>query len=89
MSIGQKLAVEAILALLAALMLWLTGRALRRGVVKVDPLFFLTDLNFPSFDVTIRRATMPLVYWPIVLVMMGIAAAFLAGMGVVLFVPGR
>lgn len=87
MSIGQKLAVEAFLALLAALMLWLTGRVLRRGVVKVDLLFFLTDFLF--FDVTIRRATMPLVYWPIVLVMMGIATAFLAGMGVVLFVPGR
>jgi hypothetical protein len=53
-AIGLTVAIE-------ALLVWRLLRALDRGVIKIDPLFWIADAF--ALDFTVSRATNPIMYW--------------------------
>lgn len=53
-AIGLTVAIEAFLV-------WRLLRALDRGVIKIDPLFWIADTL--GLDFTVSRATNPILYW--------------------------
>jgi hypothetical protein len=53
-AIGLTVAIE-------ALLVWRLLRALDRGVIKIDPLFWIADAF--GLDFTVSRATNPIMYW--------------------------
>jgi hypothetical protein len=69
LGIGVTLVVELFL-------IWRIARALNRGTIKIDPLFWLADTM--GFDFTVSRATHPIMYWLGVLSVMLFAIAVLA-----------
>lgn len=66
LAIGLTVAIEAFLV-------WRLSRALSRGSIRIDPLFWLADTL--GLDFTASRATNPIMYWGGVLslVLFGIA----------------
>ena len=66
-AIGLTVAIEAFLV-------WRLLRALDRGVIKIDPLFWIADTF--GLDFTVSRATNPIMYWG------GLLSLMLFGLGV-------
>ena len=62
--------------LIELFLVWRIARALSRGAIKIDPLFWLADTW--GFDFTVSRATSPILYWLGVLAVMASAIAVLA-----------
>ncbi|MBV9862407.1 MAG: hypothetical protein JO267_09700 [Alphaproteobacteria bacterium] len=50
-----------VIMLIEAFVIWRVGRALNRGMIKIDPLFWLTDIFGGEF--TAARARHPFWYW--------------------------
>ncbi len=77
---GTARAIAAVVTVLAeAIVIWRVLRALNRGVIKIDPLFWLADTW--GFEFTVMRARNPFWYW------FGIVATLIVGL-VVLLIGG-
>jgi hypothetical protein len=77
---GTARAIAAVVTVLAeAIVIWRVLRALNRGVIKIDPLLWLTDMLGSEF--TVIRARNPLWYW------FGIVTTLIVGL-VVLLIGG-
>jgi hypothetical protein len=50
-----------IIVLIEVIVVWRIARALNRGVIKIDPLFWLTDTW--GLEVTLTQARNPFWYW--------------------------
>ena len=59
-----------------AFLVWRFLRALDRGVIKIDPLFWIADTF--GLDFTVSRATNPIMYWGGVVSLVGFGFIVLA-----------
>jgi hypothetical protein len=65
-----------IVLLIELFLVWRIARALGRGTIKIDPLFWLADTF--GFDFTVNRASNPVMYWLGVLAVMAFGVLVLA-----------
>jgi hypothetical protein len=65
-----------ITVLIELFLVWRIARALSRGTIKIDPLFWVADTL--GFDFTANRATNPVMYWFGVFATMAFAVLVLA-----------
>ena len=73
---GTGLAIAiGLIILIEVIAIWRIARALSRGVIKIDPLFWLTDTW--GFEFTLTRAQNPFWYWVSILVTAIIGLFFL------------